>query len=60
MALPRAPPALLAAFQGFGESSLDLLSVLTVSFIAMNTVLVVPYPSYRDSVNAFSERIIVG
>jgi hypothetical protein len=34
--------------------------MLTVTFIAMNTILVVPKPSYGNSMNAFTERIIVG
>lgn len=33
--------------------------MLTISFIAMNTILVVPDPGYGDPVNAFTERIIV-
>jgi hypothetical protein len=33
--------------------------MLTISFIAMNTILVVPDPTYGDSVNAFIEWLIV-
>jgi hypothetical protein len=58
--LPRDPLALLASFQGLGQRSFHLLPMLTVSFIAMNAILVVPEPSYGDSVYAFTERIIVG
>jgi hypothetical protein len=33
--------------------------MLTISFIAVNAILVVPDPGYSDSVNAFTERIEV-
>jgi hypothetical protein len=33
--------------------------MLTISFIAMNTILVVPDPGYDDTVNAFADGIIV-
>jgi hypothetical protein len=58
-ALPRAPFAFLAAFQRFRQRSFHLLSMLTIPFIAMNTILVVSDATYGDSMNAFIEGLIV-
>jgi hypothetical protein len=57
--LARDSSALFTAFQSLGQRSFHLLPMLTISFIAMNAILIVPDPTHGDSVNAFIERLIV-